>query len=92
MLPSTDGSTLLFAPLIVMGTDADVLLFDLITAGFGENSDHGDDAVLLKRTLYEPKERTVTSFPVKVMMDVPFTIVFTPFVRVAIVTPSFCHS
>ena len=92
MAPSTDGNTLLLAPFIVIACEGVLVLFSFITAGLGENADHAADAVRLNRTRYVPKDRTVISFPVYEMIDVPLTMVLTPFVRVAMVTLSFCHS
>jgi hypothetical protein len=50
VLPSTEGSTLLFAPLMVMGDEAVVELFNLITAGFGDHADQPADDDLLNLT------------------------------------------
>ncbi len=92
VLPSSEGNTLLFAPLMVIGEDGELELFNFITAGFGDHADQAAEEVLLNLTRYVPNERTVISLPVNEIIEAPLTIVFTPFVRVAIVTPSFCHS
>ncbi len=91
MLPSSAGSTLLAAPLIVIG-GVIVVVFSFTTAGLGENNDHSDVAVLLNLTRYVPNDFTFISLPVNEMTSAGCRIVFTPLVRVAIVTESFCHS
>src|SRR5687768_17374673 len=90
-LPSNAGNTLLLAPLIVIGAVC-VIPFTLTIAGFGEKTDHAAEAVRLNRTRKVPVVFTMISLPVKEVTCSDSTMVFTPLVRVAIVTPSRCHS